>query len=62
MPSHVGVVTVADVDNEDHVNNSLSQVWKLRFVHRAKHLTYRSYFGKKNSTLGSVVPLAMFDI
>ena len=23
-------------------------------------MTYRSYFGKQNSTLGSVVPLSMF--
>ena len=30
----VEVVTVAD-----HVNNSLLQVWKLRFVHKVKHLT-----------------------
>ena len=25
------VVTVADVDSEDHVGNSLLQIWKLRF-------------------------------
>ena len=56
----VEVVTVSYVDDEDHVNNSLLQVWKLRFGHKAKRLTYRSYLGKKNSTLGSVVPLAMF--
>jgi len=35
----VEVVTVAYVDDEDHVNNSLLQVWKLRFVQKAKHLT-----------------------
>ena len=35
----VEVVTVAVVDYEDHVNNSLLQVRKLRFVHKAKHLT-----------------------
>ena len=27
----VGVVTVANVDDEDHVGNSLLQIWKLRF-------------------------------
>ena len=34
----VDVVTVADVDDEDHVNNSFLQVWKLGFVHTPKHL------------------------
>ena len=32
----VDVVTVADVDNEDRVGNSLLQIWKLRFDHKAK--------------------------
>ena len=27
----VEVVTVADVDAEDHVGNSLSQIWELTF-------------------------------
>ena len=27
----VEVVTLADVDNEDRVGNSLLQIWKLRF-------------------------------
>ena len=27
----VEVVTVADVDAEDHVGNSLLQIWELRF-------------------------------
>ena len=31
----VEVVTVADVDNEDRVCNSLLQIWKLRFGHKA---------------------------
>ena len=31
----VEVVTVADVDNEDRVGNSLLQIWKLRFGHKA---------------------------
>ena len=29
------VVTVADVDDEDGVGNSLLQIWKLRFSHKA---------------------------
>ena len=31
----VEVVTVADNDNEDCVGNSLLQIWKLRFSHKA---------------------------
>ena len=31
----VDVVTVADIDDEDHVGNSLLQLWKLRFGHKA---------------------------
>ena len=31
----VEVVTVAVVDAEDHVGNSLLQIWKLRFGHKA---------------------------
>ena len=27
----VDVITFADVDDEDHVDNSLLQIWKLRF-------------------------------
>ena len=34
----VEVVTVADVSDEDRVGNSLLQIWKLKFVHRAKLL------------------------
>ena len=34
----VEVVTVADVDDVDRVENSLLQIWKLRFGHRAKLL------------------------
>ena len=30
----VEVVTVADVSDEDHVGNSLLQIWKLRFGHK----------------------------
>ena len=36
--SKLDVVTVADVDDEDHVGNNLLQVWKLRFGHKAKLL------------------------
>ena len=31
----VEVVTVADVRDEDRVRNSLLQIWKLRFGHKA---------------------------
>ena len=31
----VEVVTVANVSDEDRVGNSLSQIWKLRFGHKA---------------------------
>ena len=34
----VEVVTVVDVDDEDRVGNSLLQIWKLRFRHKAKLL------------------------
>ena len=32
----VEVVTVADVDTEDHGGNSLLQIWELTFGHKAK--------------------------
>ena len=31
-----GVVTVADVDDEDRVGNSLLQIWELRFGHKTQ--------------------------
>ena len=34
----VEVVTVTDVDDEDHIGNSLLHIWKLRFGHKAKLL------------------------
>ena len=34
----VEVVTVADVDDEDRVGNSLLWIWKLRFGRKAKLL------------------------
>ena len=36
--SKFDVVTVADVDDEDHVGKNLLQVWKLRFGHKAELL------------------------
>ena len=35
----VDVVTVADVDAEKSVDDSLAQIWKLKFDHRAKCLS-----------------------
>ena len=35
----VEVVTVADVDDEDRVGNSLLQIWKLKFGHKIKFLS-----------------------
>ena len=32
----VEAVTVADVDAEDRVGNSLLQIWKLRFGHKGR--------------------------
>ena len=34
----VGVVTFADVCDVNHVGNSLLQIWKLRYGHKAKLL------------------------
>ena len=31
----VEVITFADVDDEDRVDKSLVQIWKLRFGHKA---------------------------
>ena len=31
----VDVVSVIDVDDEDHVGNSLLQIWELTFGHKA---------------------------
>ena len=36
----VDIVTVANVDDEDHVGNSLLEIWELTFRHKAK-LLYR---------------------
>ena len=36
----VDIVTVADVDDEDHVGNSLLQIWELMIVHKGKLLFY----------------------
>ena len=32
------IVEVADVDDENRVGNSLLQIWKLRFAHKARLL------------------------
>ena len=37
-PKLVELVTVAHVDAEDHVGNSLLQIWELTFGHEAKLL------------------------
>ena len=34
----VEVVSVVDVDDKDRVGNSLLQIWKLRFGHKAELL------------------------
>ena len=34
----VEIVTVANVDDEDCVDNSFLQIWELRFCHKAKFL------------------------
>ena len=34
----VEVITVADVDAEDHVGNSLLQIWEVTFGPKAKFL------------------------
>ena len=34
----VELVTVADVDDQDRVGNSLLQIWRLRFGQKAKFL------------------------
>ena len=41
----VELVTVADVDDEDRVGNSLLQIWKLRFGHKV--LTLSTRFGQE---------------
>ena len=44
--------------SQDFLCLSFVDLIKIRV--RTSDLTLRSYFGKQNSTLGSVVPLAMF--
>ena len=36
----VDIVTVANVDDEDRVGNSLLQIWELRFGHKAIFFRY----------------------
>ena len=40
----VEVVTVADVDTEDHVGNSLLHIWELTFGHKGKLLVIKVNF------------------
>ena len=44
----VAVVTVADVDDEDRVGNSLLQIWKLNFFHTlsTRHSHFCSFWAK----------------
>ena len=37
----IEVVAVADVDDEDHVGNSLFQIWKLKFKSLVRTLSTR---------------------
>ena len=44
------VVTVADVDDENRVGNSLLQIWKLRFGHNQRYTfvqTFSTRFGQE---------------
>ena len=34
----IGVVTVVEVDDEKHVDNSLVQIWKINFGHKVEFL------------------------
>ena len=36
----VDIITVANVDDDDRVGNSLLQIWTLRIVHKAKLLFF----------------------
>ena len=42
----VDVVTVADVDDEDRIGNSLLQIRKLRFGRKVKFLFLSTMFGQ----------------
>ena len=46
----VEIVAVADVYDEDRVGNSLLQIWKLRFGHKAKLLSRLSAHGLVRSS------------
>ena len=40
-------LTVADVDAENHVGNSLLQIWKLKFTHKVNFFhTLSTRFGQ----------------
>ena len=38
----IEVVTVVEVDDEKHVDNSLVQIWKIDFGHKVKFFFVRS--------------------
>ena len=39
----VDIVTVANVDDEDCVGNSLLEIWELRFGHKAQLMIGRDF-------------------
>ena len=45
----VEIASVADVDDENHVGNSMLQIWKPRFGHKAKLFvqTFSTRFGQE---------------
>ena len=49
----VEVVTVADVDAKDHNGNSLLQIWKLTFGHKAKLLLGQEFEVEVQARFGS---------
>ena len=56
----VEVVTVADVDDENRVGNSLLQIWKLRFGHKGTGKSIMQNLDA-NSKLVDVVTVADDD-
>ena len=52
----VEVVTVADVDAEDRVGNSLLQIWELRFGLKAKLFPLETFIEiKSTKALGRII-------
>ena len=48
----VEVANVTDISDEDHVSNSLLQIWKLRFGHKALFFVNTLSTLVKNLNLG----------